>query len=103
MSKHYPILPKLGIKNRHLSPEKVYLLVENSYFDDDQRWITDGTTIIALSDYFSWCSNGKLKIFRVSSSLTVLKKYKRAHDFKQLQKEENKNKMTKKDYIKMRG
>lgn len=76
-------MSKLGIKNRHNAPERVYILIENSYFNDDQRWVTDGTVIIALSDYFSWCNNGLLKIFRVSTSMIVLKKYKRAHDFKQ--------------------
>lgn len=77
---------KLSIKNRHHAPERVYILIEHSYFNEHKQWITNGTVIIALSDYFSWCNNGRLKIFRVSTSMTVLKKYKRMHDFNQLQK-----------------
>lgn len=91
---------KLGIKNRHFSPEKVYLLIDDTYFQNGDR-CKDGTVICTLAEYIENGLGGFTGVYRVSLSLTVLKKYKRAHDFKQLQEKENKNKMTKEDYIKV--
>ncbi len=75
---------RLGIKDRHLPPDKVYLLIDNEYFNENERYILDGTIIIPLSEYTEWCVNGYPEIHRVSSSKSVLKKYKRAYDYKKI-------------------